>query len=279
MGVKDHMGSKRPPKKSSKLAAPVHRAQEPPVDSGENSSLSEPTTHSPNLGPRKSHPVKWSDWIMVFFSGLLALFTLFLWKATNGMWDEATKQLSVMQSQLSEMADSRKAAETQMRAGLTRFSPTLFPIGKDGKLMAKPDANLGAWDLSPKWKNVGTTQAIKFASTFEIRFFDRKFVSIDDIRSACPNPLNLSPTGGGGGGGLTIQQGEEKIESSQRLSLEDAAKLEKGQLIGLVVQNAVFHDVFPQTAPHHFYGCDVISISDARSSASYSFPVLREESD
>ena len=40
---------------------------------------------------------------MVLFNGLLALFTYFLWQATNGLWEDAHKQLNAMQGQLDVM--------------------------------------------------------------------------------------------------------------------------------------------------------------------------------
>lgn len=55
---------------------------------------------------RKFLPEKWTDWLMVGFNGLLALFTFYLYQATNSLSIGAVKQLYVMQGQLDEMKNA-----------------------------------------------------------------------------------------------------------------------------------------------------------------------------
>jgi hypothetical protein len=111
----------------------------------------------------KYFPEKWSDWLLVGFNGLLALFTYLLWKSTDKLWAAGEKQIAVAR----DAADAaRRSAETGRQA-LISAQRAWIKINKIDIASANPGSGLTLdhnWANIPicfRITNVGTAPALK----------------------------------------------------------------------------------------------------------------------
>lgn len=105
--------------------------------------------------------------------------------------EAANKQVTAMQGQLAEIKNQRLLTIAQMRANLRRDNPTITAVGEGHKFIGVGEKLIG-WEISPNWKNAGSTDAKNFLGWFDIRAFDvkpPKTVGIAD----CPTPTPPNP--------------------------------------------------------------------------------------
>jgi hypothetical protein len=181
-------------------------------------------------------------------------------------------QLRVTQGQLDEMRNQRLATTAQMRANLRRENPTMTPIGEGGKMIG-PAENLAGWEVSPNWKNVGSTNAQDFLGWFDIRAFDpspgQRVTAAD-----CPQLLEPSPSPGR----LIVVPGIGVSHLAKPLRIGDVVKAKEGTKYILMWGHIEYKDIFPDTPVHHDDWCVAVIPNDLQRSV-FSLPILRETID
>jgi hypothetical protein len=71
------------------------------------------TTDNPRSNDNwtKFLPNRWTDWLLVLFTGLLALFTYFLWDSTSKLWKSSEQQISIARDAANAAQKSATVAE------------------------------------------------------------------------------------------------------------------------------------------------------------------------
>jgi hypothetical protein len=214
---------------------------------------------------RKKHH---RETIALCIAGIVAVVAGLQWCAMHG-------QQQLMQGQLDEMVKARQATNAQIRAEINREGPFITPYRSDGKPTAKDSPDVAGWYVNPGWKNIGSTDAENFDSSFDFKHFLRGEDSkeLKSAKAHCPQPIALNPDATTA---ITVHHGEGKTELARQLPIENAQQAERGDAFIIIVTNAVYREIFPNTPIHHLYACVLMAVSDTKRGV-VSFPILDEK--
>jgi hypothetical protein len=185
--------------------------------------------------------------------------------------DAMVAQQSVMLGQLDEMKSQRLANIAQLRATVRADVTQYYPTDEHGVRI--DDGKLGVmWGISPRFKNVGLTDAKNFVGWFtftKIAFTGQDPTSADCPVSIRPNP-SPAPT--------IIARDGDILLRAQYLSKQDVFDARYNRIVMLIFGHIEYNDVFPGSLLHTEDWCDIVSPVDP-DHKSFSFPILRAVSD
>ncbi|HTV79353.1 MAG TPA: hypothetical protein VMF03_13925 [Steroidobacteraceae bacterium] len=171
----------------------------------------------------------------------------------------------------------QKTTEALTHATLSEQPTEVAPIDrnghfltKEGKALPANSSDVAAWLVTPKWKNIGSTDAQGVAFAFDLLTLSPPNAA--DPNRGCPRRgrVDPSPTGD------TIHAGEEKLVQSRVLSLADAQRAAVGQVAIYIMQYGGYSDVYGKS--HHIYNCEGLVVTDL-SNGQFGFPILAQDYD
>lgn len=177
-----------------------------------------------------------------------------------------TLQYCTMQGQLNEARNQRLLTIAQLRPTISYNGISVQPFTGDGKIADKGDQILG-WNINPKLKNTGGSDARNYISWFDI--------SVTPVtQNTCPSvPIpDPLPTP------IIIPREGNVTESAKALLLQDAVQASAKAKRIFISGHAEYDDIFPESHRHHFDWC-VLAIPNEISYSLFSFPRLRETGD
>jgi hypothetical protein len=125
---------------------------------------SEPSTKTTEK-PRNNHdwskffPDRFTDWLLVVFTGLLALFTYFLWDSTYKLWKSGEQQIVIATDAANAAKKSAEVAEKTLFAIHRPWISVKLQVGSELQFNER-EATI---NIVAKMKNIGNSPAI---STF-----------------------------------------------------------------------------------------------------------------
>lgn len=184
------------------------------------------------------------------FTGVMAGATVLLFVATGVsayfLWETDTH----ISGQLREMHAQTVTTRAQVRGNI---SPEPFIIDK-----VMENAQIAGWDVTPRWKNTGLTDALDIRMWWNIIPVDGHY---DDIRKFdCPNvpePVGISP--------LVAQPGHVFLQIAQRLPASLVLKALTHDAAIIVVGHVRYRDIFPDDPIHSIDWCNNVVPNDPAS--------------
>jgi hypothetical protein len=214
----------------------------------------------------KSFRERWFGWWKTpsdRFAFFIALFTLALAVESYFQLDAMRHTDAAINEQLKEAHIQNETTRAQIRANMAANGISISAISVSD--------NVIGWEISPSWKNVGSTDARNFRSRWVLKFVPKNDLKTD-VYSACPKVVAPADHV------TVIQNGHPITELSKRLTKEDAERAARQEGVVLLAESMEFNDIFKDSAIHHLYYCALVVPNDIANSQ-FSFPTLILETD
>ncbi|MDH2350619.1 hypothetical protein QCM80_08055 [Bradyrhizobium sp. SSUT112] len=165
--------------------------------------------------------------------------------------------------QLKEARIQNENVRAQMRANITSEGVSHAPVNENGSLIG--------WEISPAWKNNGTTDAKKFRSRWSIEFVP--YTGRTFGPDHCPK-ITIDPSSKA----TDIGPSHAITELSKRLTKENVLQNLNREGAIYLVEVMEYRDIFPNTEVHRLSYCAVILPNDFTNNV-FSFVTMQLESD
>lgn len=202
------------------------------------------------------------------YTGVLAVATVALVVATGIGTFFLWRSDVAIEGQLKEMRDQTATTRAQVRANMAQEDFVHEPVTENGIVTG--------WDISPRWKNSGATDASDLKGWWTLKFvaaFNRPPKSWTG--ADCPKfetPFNFE-----GASTVVIPSGHPWTLVSTRLSSEVVTQVLNGKGAVFAFGHLQYRDIFPDNPIHYFNWCDLVSPYDAPHNG-FSFLVLYQAS-
>jgi hypothetical protein len=181
------------------------------------------------------------------YTGVLAVATVFLVVASGisafFIWESDQS----IEGQLGEMHQQTTTTRAQVRANISADVFGFDRIAQGGMFMG--------WDVTPRWRNTGATDALDYKGIWGISFKPGPKTGLDV--SDCPEltiPPNTQPT--------VIQAGHPFAELAQRFTVAQALQTQANEASAFVSGRLEYRDIFPDDPLHYLDWCSRIVVNN-----------------
>jgi hypothetical protein len=202
---------------------------------------------------REKHRI-WREWLTIIGLFIAALFAFLQWlelgKTDKNIERQANLvegQLTAMQGQLAEMRTQSEITKSQMRANLNVVLAETDIPGPNNEFLGRY--------ITPRWKNLGGTEAIGFSGWAQGHFFSPDIPPDFDFSRPEIERLPVMPNKPETSAPVWVPQGGEHLQGSIAFSGEDIKKALAGTGIFYIWLSVEYRDIFPDSPTHHITMC------------------------
>lgn len=173
----------------------------------------------------------------------------------------ANRQLTAMQSQLTEMHEQTVTTRNQIRANIGDNPWRVDQVRENGQIVA--------WDFTPEWKNSGGTDAMEVRDWWGHTIIRRHYDSFNEV--TCP-PVGVPPPTHP----FVVQTQHPFAQGAQRIDAADISKAGTHDVQIIFAGRVDYRDIFPDDPPHYVDWCSLVIPTNATNN-DFSFFSLRQD--
>jgi hypothetical protein len=191
---------------------------------------------------------RWFKWWNVpsdRFAALIALFTAVLAVVAYFQLKAMRHTDEAINDQLKKARIQNETTREQIRANIATDGVASEPIQQNNVIIG--------WNMNPRWKNTGSTNAVDYRNWFDIVFIEGKKEKVWGAAD-CPKPTPpgalVHPN--------TIPPSGTMVQLAKQLKMSDALRVQQKEGALFFVGHLEYRDVFKGTPLHHHDWCDLL---------------------